>query len=63
MNLKKKTKNRNFIFSQGIDLIYNFFDQERKIKGKFISQSLKYLGKNKYLNKIFTKFAAEGLSL
>ena len=60
---EKKTKHRNFIFSQGIDLIYNFFDQERKIKGQFISQSLKYLGKNKYFKEIFTKFADEGLSL
>ncbi len=59
---EKKTKHRNFIFSQGIDLIYNFFDQERKIKGQFISQSLKYLGKNKYFKEIFTKFADEGLS-
>jgi 2-octaprenyl-6-methoxyphenol hydroxylase len=60
---EKKTKHRNFIFSQGIDLIYNFFDQERKIKGRFISNSLKYLGKNKYFKEIFSKFADEGLPL
>ena len=60
---EKKTKHRNFIFSQGIDLIYNFFDQERKIKGRLISNSLKYLGKNKYFKEIFSKFADEGLPL
>ena len=60
---EKKTKHRNFIFSQGIDFIFNFFDQERKSKRKFISQSLKYLGKNKYFNKIFSKLADEGLLL
>jgi len=60
---EKKTKHRNFIFSQGIDLIYNFFDQERKINGKLISNSLKYFGKNKYFKEIFSKFADEGLPL
>ena len=60
---EKKTKHRNFIFSQGIDLIYNFFDQERKINGKLISNSLKYFGKNKFFKDIFSKFADEGLTL
>ena len=60
---EKKTKHRNFIFSQGIDLIYNFFDQERKINGKLISNSLKHFGKNKFFIKIFSKFADEGLTL
>jgi len=60
---EKKTKHRNFIFSQGIDLIYNFFDQERKINGKLISNSLKYFGKNKFFKEIFSKFADEGLTL
>ena len=60
---EKKTKHRNFIFSQGIDLIYNFFDQERKINGKLISNSLKYFGKNKFFEEIFSKIADEGLTL
>ena len=59
---EKKTKHRNFIFSQGIDLIHEFFDQERKFKGKFVSRTIKYLGKNKYFNKIINDFADEGLS-
>ena len=60
---EKRTKHRNFIFSEGIDLIYNFFDQERKISGKFISNSLKNLGKNKFFKEIFSKLADEGLTL
>ena len=60
---EKRTKHRNFIFSEGIDLIYNFFDQERKINGKLISNSLKHFGKNKYLKEIFSKLADEGLAL
>ena len=58
----KKTKHKNYIFSQGIDLIYNFFDNERKLKGKFFSQTLKYLGANKYFNNIITKIADEGIT-
>ena len=60
---ERKTKHRNFIFSQGIDMIYNFFDKERRINGEFISNSLKHLGKNKYFKEIFSKFADEGLTL
>jgi len=44
-------------------MIYNFFDKERRIKGEFISNSLKHLGKNKYFKEIFSKFADEGLTL
>ena len=60
---EKKTKHRNFIFAQGIDLIYQFFDEERKHNGKFLSQSLKFIGKNNYFNKLFSNIADEGLSL
>ena len=61
-DFEKKTKHKNYIFSQGIDFIYNFFDNERKLKGKFLSQTLKYLGANKYFNKILSKFADEGIT-
>ena len=63
LEFEKKTKHKNYIFSQGIDLVYEFFNQEKKFKGKLISQSLKYLGENKYFNKIFSKLADEGLPL
>jgi len=62
-DFEKKTRPKNYIFSQGIDLIYNFFDQERKSSGKFLSRSLKYLGKNKYFIKTLARFADEGLNL
>jgi len=60
---EKKTMHRNYIFSQGIDLIYNFFDLERKSNVKLVSHSLKYLGKNKYFNNFFSKLADEGITL
>ena len=59
---EKITKHKNFLFSQTIDLIYNLFNQERKFNSNFVSQSIKYLGSNRHLNKVFTKFADEGLT-
>ena len=32
----KNTKHRNFIFSNGIDLIYEFFNYEGKLKNNFL---------------------------
>jgi 2-octaprenyl-6-methoxyphenol hydroxylase len=60
---EKKTKHNNFIFSSGIDLIYEMFNFEKKIKTKDFSQILKFLGKNKKLNNTIIKFADNGLSL
>ena len=58
---QKKSKHKNLIFSNGIDLIYQFFNIERKFKNKFISKSVKFLGNNSSVNKIFTKIADKGL--
>ena len=60
MNLKKKIKHKNFIFSNGIDFVHEFFNLERKIDNNFLSKSLQYLGKNNYINKFFTQIADEG---
>ena len=59
---EKITKHKNYIFSHGIDLIHNFFDQERKINGELIGKLIKYLGKNKNFTNILSKFADEGLT-
>ena len=58
---QKKTKSSNFIFSSGIDLIYELFNFERKIKSKFMTKSIQNIGRNKTVNKIFKKFADDGL--
>ena len=57
---EKKIRHKNYIFSNGIDLIYEFFNFERKINSKFLSKSVKALGKNPSMNKIFTKIADKG---
>ena len=57
---EKKSKHINYIFSNGIDFIYEFFNFERKTKSKILSKTVKFFGKNSYLNKKFIKIADNG---
>ena len=59
-DFEKKTKHLNFIFSNSIDFIYEFFNLKRKNKG--LDQIIKFLGSNEKLNNIFTKYADKGIS-
>ena len=58
---EKKRKHKNYIFSNGIDAIYEFFKLESKIQNKTFSQLIKKLGNNTFINKTFSKFADEGI--
>jgi len=60
-NFEKQTRNKNFIFSNGIDFIYQFFNIENKIKNKNITKTLKIVGKNDNFNNFLIKFADEGI--
>ena len=60
---QKKTKNRNFIFSSGIDFVYEFFNFDKKNKGKNLNKILKYLGTNKSFINSIIKFADKGLNI
>ncbi len=62
IQFEKKIKHINYIFSNGIDLIYEFFNFERKSNNNFLSKSVKLLGSNSSLNKIFTRIADKGLN-
>ena len=57
---EKKTKHINYVFSSGIDFIYQYFNFERKTKSKVFSKTVKFLGKNLNLNKKFIKIADKG---
>tara|TARA_B100001057_G_scaffold454462_1_gene500257 strand:- start:166 stop:1248 length:1083 start_codon:yes stop_codon:yes gene_type:complete len=57
------TKSRNFIFSEGIDFIYESFNSKNRFKKSFIDKSVKLIGKNKLINKYFKKIADIGLNL
>ena len=54
-------KYKNFIFSNGIDLIHEFFNIERKSKSKILSKSIQVVGKNSSINRMFTKVADKGI--
>ena len=60
---EKKTKHTNFMFSNGIDFIYELFNLDRKIKNNVLNNILKQFGKNKNLNNIFIKLAGNGLNI
>ncbi len=59
---EKKLKHKNYIFSNAIDLIHEFFNLERKHNNSYLSKSVSFLGKNPSINKIFTKIADEGIT-
>jgi 2-octaprenyl-6-methoxyphenol hydroxylase len=58
---EKNVKYKNFIFSNGVDLIHEFFNYERKTKNSVLSKSIQIVGKNSSVNKAFIKIADEGI--
>ena len=61
MDFQKKIQHKNFIFSKGVDWIYEIFNFESKIKSDIFSKMISLIGKNNSLNKVFRKFADTGL--
>ena len=59
---EKKTKDKNFVFSKAIDLIYESFNLDKKVQNKSFSKILKSIGKNKNLNNYFIKLADTGIN-
>ena len=57
---QKKIRHKNFVFSSGIDLIYELFNIERKTRNSFLSKSIKTISNYPSINKIFTKLADRG---
>ena len=61
LDFQKKIKHKNFIFSNGIDLIHEFFNIERKTRTDFLSKSVKFIGNQSSINRMFTKIADKGV--
>ena len=59
---QRKVKNKNFIFSSGIDFIYQIFNFDKNIKDKRLNTFLKFFGMNKSFMNSIIKFADKGLS-
>ena len=61
-DFEKKTKSKNFIFSSGIDFIYEIFNIEKQRNNISFNKILKTILKNKKLNNLFIKLADRGLN-
>ena len=60
---QNKVKSENLLFSEGIDFIYEFFNSKNKIKNNLIDATVKFIGKNKMINKYFKRVADLGLQI
>jgi len=58
---QKNIQDKNFLFSNGIDWVYEIFNFESKIKNQLLGKSINIVGKNKLLNSFFKNFADTGL--
>jgi 2-octaprenyl-6-methoxyphenol hydroxylase len=62
IEFEKETKNKNFLFSNSIDFIYEAFNFDKKIRNKTFNKILRIVGKNKNLSGYFIKLADRGLN-
>ena len=57
-----RIKHKNYIFSNGVDLVYEFFNFERKINNNVLSKSVKIIANNPYINRLLINFADKGIA-
>jgi len=60
LDFEKKLKHKNYLFANGIDFIYEFFNLESKFTNDLFGKSVQFFGKNKLLNNFLKKFANQG---
>ena len=61
VEFQNNTKSKNFVFSEGINFIYEYFNSENKIGNGLIDSTAKVIGGNKILNRYFKTIADMGL--
>jgi 2-octaprenyl-6-methoxyphenol hydroxylase len=61
-DFEKEAKNKNFLFSNSIDFIYEIFNFDKETKNKSFNNILKTVGKNTRLTNYFIKLADKGLN-
>ena len=61
LEFQKSTKHKNFIFSNGVDLIHEFFNIERKTRTSLLRKSAKLISNQALINKMLTKIADKGI--
>lgn len=60
-DFQRKIQSKNYIFSSGIDWIYELFNLESKIKSNLLKQCINVIGNNKVVNMYLKKFADIGI--
>ena len=60
---QNKTRHKNYLFSSGIDFVYEFFNFESKMDNNILSKSVRLIGRNKFLNKSFKNIANRGFEI
>ena len=61
VEFQKNLKYKNFIFSNGVDLIHELFNIERKMSIGLLSNSVKLISNYTFINKMFAKIADRGV--
>ncbi len=61
LDFEKSTRDKNYLFSSGVDFIYEFFNFENKFNTNNFSKSVKFFGKNRIIKNFFKKFADNGI--
>ena len=61
-DFEKETKNKNFLFSNSIDFIYEVFNYDKETRNRNFNKILKIIGKNINLNNYLIKLANKGLN-
>ncbi len=61
LEFQNNTKSKNFVFSEGINFIYEYFNSENKIGDNLIDSTARLIGRNKILNRYFKNIADIGL--
>ena len=60
-DFQKKSKDKNFIFSSSIDLVYELFNLENKLNSNLFNKSINFIGNHKLINSFLRKFADNGI--
>ncbi|MSP10896.1 MAG: ubiquinone biosynthesis protein UbiB [Pelagibacteraceae bacterium] len=60
IEFEEKIRHKNFVFSNGIDFVHEFFNIERKVNSKILSKAVQFFGKIPNINKIFVNLADAG---
>ena len=60
---QERTKNKNFIFSWGIDTIYEIFNFNKQNKREHVNKIIKFFGTKKFFTNSIIKIADKGLNI